>query len=99
MPLNKYKGRPEAEICKGCDKLPTKPKLLKEHLMGHAVTAVDLSILQRAGATFSYPHALSAAEWASLSGLTSGQDQAERLRQERMRDETTTKPRKRKRNG
>jgi len=89
--LWKYPETPEDEICKGCKLYRTKPERMPEHLARHAETATTLAELQRSGASFSYPHALQAAEWASLSGLTRGRERAETMRQERDRKDQKTR--------
>ena len=85
MPLNKYTEADEAAICTGCRFFPTKPERIPKEIWPHAAAALNLSELTRSGATFSYPHSLTAAEWASLSGLQRGRDKADKLQRERDR--------------
>lgn len=84
-PLNKYPGQEEESVCKGCALLPTKPENIPEELWPHVAAALNLSELNRLGATFSYPHSLTAVEWASLSGLQRGRDKADKLQKDRDR--------------
>lgn len=56
--------------------------------------ALELSTLEKGGATFPYPEALSPLEWACLKGLTLGRDRAEELKAERDRLEAKIKKRK-----
>lgn len=84
-PLNRYPNRDETEVCKGCPLFPTKPEAVPEELATHVADALTLSELQRSGATFAYPDSLTAVEWASLSGLTRGLNQADGLNRERER--------------
>lgn len=83
MPLNKYPDRPEDEVCGGCRLLPTKSEAMPPDIATHAADALTLSELTRSGASLSYPHSLSAAEWAGLRGLTRGSERAESDRRKR----------------
>ncbi|MEZ5421855.1 MAG: hypothetical protein R2682_02015 [Pyrinomonadaceae bacterium] len=96
MPLNKYPDRPEADVCRGCPLVATKPEAVPDELIDGVHLALSLSELQRSGSTFAYPHALSKLEWAALAGLQRGRDRAESLKAERDRIEAR---RKRKKNG
>lgn len=88
MPLNRYlENQTEDEICRGCRLLLTKPEAIPDELAGFIYTALGLSELERGGAKFDYPEALSPLEWESLRGLTRGRERAENMRQERERKE------------
>lgn len=97
MPLNRYiENQTEEAICAGCRLLPTKPEAVPEELQGFIYLALSLSELERAGAKFEYPDALSPLEWDALRGLVRGRERAENLRQERERkDERLAEKRKR----
>jgi hypothetical protein len=97
MPLNRYiENQTEDEICRGCRLLPTKPEAVPDELQGFIYLALSLSELERAGAKFDYPGALSPLEWDALRGLVRGRERAENLRQERERaDERLAEKRKR----
>lgn len=92
MPLNKYPETPEGDVCKGCKFYPTKPERIPEELWPHVAAALNLSELQRSGATFAYPDSLTGAEWAALSGLTRGRDKADKLQRGRDRKKPRPKP-------
>jgi hypothetical protein len=95
MPLNRYlENQTEDEICRGCRLLPTKPEAIPEDLAGFIYLALNLAELERGGATFDYPGALSPVEWEVLRGLTRGRERAENLRQERERAEERLAERK-----
>lgn len=95
MPLNRYSAtRTEDEICRGCRLLPTKPEAVAEELQGFIYLALSLSELERAGAKFDYPGALSPLEWDALRGLVRGRERAENLRQERERADERLRERK-----
>jgi hypothetical protein len=86
MPLNRYAAtQTEDEICRGCRLLPTKPEAIPGELQEFIYLALSLSELERAGAKFDYPGALSPLEWDLLRGLVRGRERAENLRQERER--------------
>ena len=88
MPLNRYlENQSEEEICRGCRLLPTKPEAIAEDLEPFVYLALSLAELERSGAKFEYPDALSPLEWDALRGLTRGRERAESLRQERERAE------------
>lgn len=96
MPLNKYgDGKPEDEICKGCRFYPTKTEAAPEAIADRIATALNLSELQRSGASFMYPDGLTAVEWCCLSGLTRGRDRADGLQKQRERQEQRKKNKKR----
>lgn len=95
MPLNRYlEGRTEDEICRGCRLLPTKPEAAPQELQGFIYLALSLSELERGGAKFDYPDALSPLEWDALRGLVRGRERAENLRQERERADERLRERK-----
>lgn len=80
MPLNKYSGKSEADVCSGCKFLPTKPEAVPSELAESVAIALELSELQNSSATFAYPDALSPLEWNCLRGLSRGRERAERLK-------------------
>lgn len=82
-PLAKYGVEHEERICKGCPLFNTKPERKPEWLIPHMSTAITLGELQRSGAVFNYPAALTPSEWAALAGQTRGTEQAESLRRKR----------------
>lgn len=93
-PLNKYLGKQsEEEICRGCKFLPTKVEAAPDAIAEYLMLALELSTLEKGGATFPYPDALSPIEWASVTGLTLGRDRAESLEAERERREEKQKKR------
>lgn len=97
MPLNRYlENQTEDEICRGCRLLPTKPEAIPEDLAGFIYLALNLAEIERGGAKFDYPGALSVVEWEVLRGLTRGGERAESLRQERERAEERRGERERK---
>ncbi|MCC6328999.1 MAG: hypothetical protein IT174_10815 [Acidobacteria bacterium] len=61
--------------------------------------ALVLTELERSGAKFLYPDALTAAEWASLAGLQRGRDRAEGLQAERDRKKRRTEEARKRLNG
>ena len=79
MPLNRYKGRPEDEICAGCKLHPTK----SEDAPAGAAEATELFTLQKAGARFDYPNGLLPYEWAAMIGLQQGSAAAETERRKK----------------
>lgn len=85
--LWKYPEADEERVCRQCELFTTKPEQIPEELAPHAAEATDLAELQRSGARFQYPAALSPVEWAALTGLTRGRDRAESRRQARERKE------------
>jgi hypothetical protein len=87
MPLNKYRERSESEICAGCKFFPTKPEAVPDEILAAVGVAAELAEIERGGAKFAYPDALSPFEWASLRGLTRGKDRAETMKNERERRE------------
>lgn len=97
MPLNRYLGgQGEEKICAGCRLFPTKPEAVPEHLRRPIQMALELAEIERGGAKFNYPDALSVLEWNILRGLIRGRDRAENLRQERERADERRQERKRK---
>jgi hypothetical protein len=96
MPLNRYlENQTEDEICKGCRLLPTKPEAIPEELAGFIYLALNLAELERGGAKFEYPGALTPLEWDALRGLVRGRERAENLRQERERADERLQEKKR----
>jgi hypothetical protein len=94
-PLNKYLGRQtEEEICKSCKFLPTKLEAAPNEITAHLMNALEFSTLEKGGATFAYPSALSPLDWACINGLTLGRDRAESLKAERERQEERLKKKK-----
>ena len=83
-PLNRY-ADDEETVCGGCNLQPSKPESLDERSAAAAGDALALAELQRSGATFAYPNALTPAEWSMIAAVTRGLDRAETLRQERER--------------
>ena len=68
-PLNKY-GGDEDTVCGGCSLRPSKPETLGERYAAMADEALSLAELNRSGATFAYPNALTSAEWSMIAGVT-----------------------------
>lgn len=52
--------------------------------------ALSLAELNRSGATFAYPNALTSAEWSMIAGVTRGIERAEGKRQEKDRKKKRT---------
>lgn len=75
--------------------MATKPENVPEKLTDAMSLALGLMEIQRAGAAFAYPTALSKLEWAALAGLQRGRDRAEALRAERDRREARKKKKER----
>lgn len=80
---------PIAEICAGCQFLPTKPGAEPPHLAQAVATAAELGALKSGGATFAYPDTLTAFEWCCLKALQAGRSESEaRSLKERRREAT-----------
>lgn len=76
-PLNRYEGSDPETVCLGCPLVATKAEALDPQILQFAEAATRLAELNRGGAQFDYPNALTAAEWAAIAGLTRGRERAQ----------------------
>ena len=83
MPLWKYTDTDEADVCKSCPLVATKPEAIDEQLMPFIAMAIDLAEVRTIGGRFAYPDALTIVEWAALRSLQRGQDKAKELSDKR----------------
>lgn len=83
MPLWKYTDDDEADVCKSCPLVATKPEAIEARLVPFIAMAIDLAEVRAIGGRFAYPDALSVIEWAVLRSLQRGQDKAKQLSDQR----------------